>query len=113
MSDHRDALEAIMRECANSRTYTRRVQVINTIAMKALGMTAGQRHAVHLRIMERIGDEPMKARYLERRAKADARMSQFMRDAHGIELEPIAHSGLLEAAQHEDAHGAYHLDGAA
>lgn len=70
MSSHRQALEQIVRQCAQSRTYTRRVQVINEIAMKALGMTAGQRHEEHLSIMARIGDEPAKQAYLARRARA-------------------------------------------
>lgn len=70
MSSHRQALEQIMRQCEQSRTYTRRVQVINDIAMKALGMTYGQRHEQHLSIMNRIGDEPAKQAYLARRARA-------------------------------------------
>ncbi|MFS2113324.1 hypothetical protein [Herbaspirillum frisingense] len=70
MNSHRQALEQIMRQCAQSRTYTRRVQVINEIAMKALGITAGQRHEEHLSIMTRIGDEPAKQAYLARRARA-------------------------------------------
>jgi len=87
MSDHRQALEDIMRECANSRTYQRRTQVINDIAMKALGMTAGQRHDVHMRIMDRVGDEPMKARYLNRRAKADTKMQNYLHQQYGIAPE--------------------------
>ena len=88
MSDHRKALDDIMRECANSRSYTRRTQVINDIAMKALGMTAGQRHEVHMRIMDRIGDKPAKAAYLRRREKFDAKMMQYMQQTHGVEHKP-------------------------
>ncbi|WP_050466342.1 hypothetical protein [Herbaspirillum chlorophenolicum] len=75
MSDHRQALDQIMRLCADSRTYSRRTQLINEVAMKALGMTAGQRHEVHISILDRIGDEPFKQAYLARRAKAEARQA--------------------------------------
>ncbi|MRW88820.1 hypothetical protein GJ699_02345 [Duganella sp. FT80W] len=95
MSDHRDALADIMRLCATSRTYTRRVQNINEVAMVALGMTANQRHAQHLEILDRIGDQPFKDAYMKRKARREEKFST-----------------LLEAAQHEDAFGAYHLDGA-
>ena len=105
MSEHRAALEQIMRLCAESRTYTRRTQLINNVAMKALGMTAGQRHQVHVEIMDRIGDKPLKEAYLRRKAKADAKMAAYMRETHGVEID------LLAAAQHEDAYGAFHLDG--
>lgn len=83
MSDHREALENIMRLCAEARTYTRRTQLINNVAMKALGMTANQRHEVHVRIMDRIGDEPIKRAYLQRKAKADAKMAAYLAE-HGV-----------------------------
>lgn len=88
MNEHRQALESIMRECANSRTYSRRTQVINTIAMRALGMTATQRHAVHMEIFERVGDDPIKQAYLQRRAKHDAKMAEFMLERHGVLHQP-------------------------
>lgn len=116
MSEHRAALEQIMRLCAESRTYTRRTQLINTVAMKALGMTASQRHQVHLEIMDRVGDQPMKAAYLQRQAKASAKMAAYMLGRHDIEIPPTVAplaEGLHAAAQHEDAYGAFHLDGAA
>jgi len=83
-----------MRLCGESRVYTRRTQKINNVAMKALGMTATQRHHVHIEIMDRIGDKPLKEAYLKRKAKQDAKFAT-----------------LQEAVQHEDAHGAFHLDG--
>jgi hypothetical protein len=94
MSDHRAALENIMRLCGESRVYTRRTQQINNVAMKALGMTASQRHEVHVGIMDRVGDAPLKDAYLRRKAKQDAKFATPQ-----------------EAALHEDAHGAFHLDG--
>lgn len=87
MSEHREALEKIMRICADSRTYTRRTQGINDEAMRALGMTANQRHAKHMEIMDRVGDQPCKDAYLARRAKAQAKFGVFMLDRHGIEIE--------------------------
>lgn len=75
MSEHRKALEQIMRICEESRTYTRRTQNINNVAMLALGMTANQRHDVHISIMDRIGDDPGKKAYLARKERA--RQKQF------------------------------------
>lgn len=71
MSDHRKALEDIARMCSASRIYTRRIQNINEVAMTALGMTANQRHAEHMAVFERVGDKPMKANYLARKAKRE------------------------------------------
>ncbi len=85
MSDIRQALEKIMRLCDESRTYSRRTQVINDTAMKALGMTANQRHAEHVRIMERVGDKPILEAYLQRREKAHRKMTQYFQDK-GIPL---------------------------
>ena len=76
MSDHREALEHIMRICATSRTYTRRTQQINDVAMYAVGMTAAQRQARHVEIMERIGGKPLAADYLEREAKRVAKLAE-------------------------------------
>ena len=66
MSDHREALEHIMRICATSRTYTRRTQQINDVDMYAVGMTAAQRQARHVEIMQRVGGQPIVDAYLER-----------------------------------------------
>jgi len=85
-----------MQMCATSRTYTRRIQNINEVAMVALGMTANQRHARHMQILDRIGDEPFKAAFLARKQRREEKFAS-----------------LLEAAQHADAYGEYHLDGAA
>ena len=38
-------------------------------------------------------------------------MSNHMKDAHPPAAQPV-HADLHAAAQHEDAHGAFHLDGA-
>ena len=75
MSDHRDALEDILHLCNTSRTYTRRTQQIHEVAMRALGMTAGQRRDRHVAIMERIGGDgdPAKAVYLAREVRREAR----------------------------------------
>lgn len=100
MSTHRDALQEIMDLCARSRTYTRRTMLINETAMKALGMTANQRHAKHIAILDRIGDADTKAAYLQREAKRQVKAAQQVP------------ADLRSAAQHEDAYGAYHLDGA-
>lgn len=82
MSDHRKALEDIMRICAASRTYTRRTQQINDVAMYALGMTAAQRQARHVEIMERVGGKPIAAAYLARCAKRAAKLeAKFGADA--------------------------------
>jgi hypothetical protein len=99
MSTHREALEEIMDLCARSRTYTRRTMLINETAMKALGMTANQRHAKHMAILHRIGDVPAKEAYLQREAKRQAKAA--------VQASTVLHA----AAQHEDAHGAFHLDG--
>ena len=72
MSDHREALEHIMRICATSRTYTRRTQQINEVAMHGLGMTSCQRKARHIEIMHRVGGQPIVDAYLERIAKRKA-----------------------------------------
>lgn len=72
MSDHREALEEIMRVCSTSRTYTRRTQQINEVAMHALGMTSGQRKARHIEIMQRVGGQPIVDAYLARCAKRKA-----------------------------------------
>lgn len=74
MSDHRAALEHIMRICADSRTYTRRTQHINDVAMYALGMTAAQRQARHAEIIERVGGKPLATAYLDRCAKRAAKL---------------------------------------
>lgn len=74
MIDHREALEHIMRICSTSRTYTRRTQQINDVAMYALGMTAAQRQARHIEIMERVGGKPLATDYLEREAKRTAKI---------------------------------------
>jgi len=100
MSTHRDALEEIMDLCARSRTYTRRTMLINETAMKAIGMTANQRHAKHMAILDRVGDADAKAAYLQREAKRQAKAAQQ------------APTDLHTAVQHEDAYGAFHLDGA-
>ena len=76
MNDHREALEQIMRICATSRTYTRRTQQINDVAMYAVGMTAAQRQARHVEIMERVGGKPLAADYLERKAKRVAKLAE-------------------------------------
>lgn len=82
MSDHREALERIMRICAESRTYSRRTQHINNVAMYALGMTAAQRHAKHIEIMERVGEKPILAAYLARYEKRKAQLeAQFGPDS--------------------------------
>jgi hypothetical protein len=88
MSDHRKALSDIMNLCATGRTYTRRMQAINNIAMKALGLTAGQRHEAHLAIMDRVGDEPIKDAYLKRRAKFDAKMAAYA-ESKGLQPLPV------------------------
>lgn len=74
MSDHRKALDDIVRLCSTSRTYTRRIQNINEVAMVALGMTANQRHAQHMEVIDRIGDEPVKAAYMARKLRREERL---------------------------------------
>lgn len=74
MSDHRKALADIVRMCSTSRTYTRRIQNINEVAMVALGMTANQRHAQHMEIIDRIGDDPVKTAYMARKQRREERL---------------------------------------
>ena len=73
MSEHREALEHIMRLCGESRTYTRRTQTIHEVAMMALGMTKNQRQERHIAIMQRTGGDVLVARYRERCAKRAAK----------------------------------------
>ena len=90
MSDHREALEHIMRICATSRTYTRRTQQINEVAMHALGMTSGQRKARHIEIMQRVGGQPIVDAYLERIAKRKAQNEA--REARKLEADAVPHN---------------------
>lgn len=69
MSDLREALDDILRLCHQSRTYTRRVQTIHEVAMQALGMTAGQREARHVAILQRTAGDPGVRAYREREEK--------------------------------------------
>jgi hypothetical protein len=48
-----DALVQILTFCAQSTTYTRRIQLIHEAAMRGLGMTASQRHARHMENLTR------------------------------------------------------------
>ncbi len=73
MSEHRDALDKILIICNGSRTYTRRVQQVHEVAMRALGLTAGQREGRHTAIFQRIGDEAGKQAYLTREAKRETK----------------------------------------
>ena len=75
MSDLRDALEDILHLCHTSRAYTRRTQQIHEVAMRGLGMTAGQRMARHVAILERIGGDPLKDAFLEREAKRQTKQT--------------------------------------
>jgi hypothetical protein len=77
MSDLRETLDTILRLCASSRAYTRRVQQIHDVAMRGLGMTAGQREERHMAILDRIGDEPVKAAWLAREAKRKAKEAAY------------------------------------
>lgn len=81
MSDHRNALEHIMHLCAESRTYTRRDQTINEVAMQALGMTQNQRQQVHVTIMNRIGGQPIVDAYLARCKKRNDKRAAKEREA--------------------------------
>lgn len=54
MRDHREALLKIIKSCSESRTYSRRLQHINEVAMHAIGMTGPQRRAAHLEIQARV-----------------------------------------------------------
>lgn len=80
MSDHREALDQILRICNESRTYTRRTQHIHQVAMKALGMTEGQRQARHIAIFERIGDTPGKVAFLARKEKMAKKIAEYYGD---------------------------------
>ena len=71
-NDLRDAFDRILDLCSQSRTYTRRIQLIHDEAMRALGMTASQRQARHIAVFERIGDDPGRAAYEARVAKRRA-----------------------------------------
>lgn len=73
MSDLRNTLDQILTLCAQSRTYTRRTQQIHEVAMRGLGLTANQREARHLEILGRIGGNPHKQAFLERKAKREAK----------------------------------------
>jgi hypothetical protein len=53
MSEHRQALEKILKICNESSEYTRRTQAIHETAMVALGLTAGQRETRHIKAMMR------------------------------------------------------------
>lgn len=90
MSDHREALEEIMRVCATSRTYTRRTQQINEVAMHALGMTSGQRKARHIEIMQRVGGQPIVDAYLARCAKRNAKNQE--REDRKLEADAAPHN---------------------
>lgn len=76
MSDLRQALDDICRLCNESRTYTRRTQVIHEVAMKGLGMTGGQRRARHIAVFERTGDHPGLRAYNERAEKRRLKREQ-------------------------------------
>lgn len=90
MSDHREALEHIMRICATSRTYTRRTQQINEVAMHAMGMTSGQRKARHIEIMQRVGGQPIVDAYLARCEKRKAQSEA--REARKLEADAVPHN---------------------
>lgn len=75
MSEHRDALDHILRLCNASEMYTRRTQTIHEIAMQALGMTHNQRQERHVAIMQRVGGDLMVGKYRERCAKRAAKMA--------------------------------------
>jgi len=73
MNDLRNTLDQILTLCAQSRTYSRRTQQIHEVAMRGLGLTANQREARHLAILGRIGGNPHKEAFLERKAKREAK----------------------------------------
>lgn len=73
MSDLRNTLEHILHLCNQSRTYSRRTQLIHEAAMKGLGLTVNQRHQRHMAIFERIGDNPAMQAYQAREAKRQAK----------------------------------------
>ena len=81
MSDLRDALDQILIICNGSRTYPRRTQTIHEVAMRALGLTAGQRTARHMAVFERIGDAPGKQAFLVREAKREAKLAESLEGA--------------------------------
>lgn len=80
MSDLREALDHILILCNNCDKYTRRLQTIHEVAMKALGLTAGQRQARHELILERTGGaealDAYHARQEKRRLKAAAKEAE-------------------------------------
>lgn len=93
MSDHRDALEQILRLCSSGQKYTRRTQQIHDVAMRALGLTQGQRTKRHCAIFDRIGDNPAKAAFEAREATRQAKQAeQAARSA-----EPAAPSATAPA----------------
>lgn len=53
MSEHRNALEKILKICYESSEYSRRTQAIHEEAMKALGLTESQRQTRHVKAMMR------------------------------------------------------------
>lgn len=75
MSDHRKALEDILRLCEQSRVYTRRTSTIHEVAMHALGMTKQQRQARHIEVMQRVGGQPAVDAYRARCEKRAAKIA--------------------------------------
>lgn len=69
MSDLREALDHILILCNKTDHYTRRLQTIHEVAMKGLGLTAGQPQARHERILERTGGAEALAKYHARQGK--------------------------------------------
>ncbi len=53
MSDHRDALIAIINICEKSENYSRRTQSIHNKAMIAIGFTESQRASRHASVLSR------------------------------------------------------------
>jgi hypothetical protein len=74
VNDLRETLGHILRLRNDSRTYTRRTQQIHDVAMRGLGMTAGQRESRHMAIFERTCDHPAKQAYIEREARREAKL---------------------------------------
>lgn len=74
MSTYREALDQILIICNGSETYTRRVQQIHEVAMKALGMTENQRTARHEAIFARVGNDPGLTNFRAREARRAARL---------------------------------------
>lgn len=87
MHDHRAALIKIMEICGLSTSYTRRIQHVNDVAMRALGMTANQRCAVHGEIIQRTAGSDAYAGYLARCAKRDA----YLRETYGEQFEQTSY----------------------